>query len=321
MDSKVKTVLITGATGFIGYFLVKEFIKDYNVICIVRPNSRNLIRLEEFKNKITLIEHNLKDSYDSIFNKLKNVNLILHAGGNPSSEDSVNNPVPLITDNILGTLQVLELSRKLSLDRFFYYAAGESFGPVLKNQDSLETDPYNSLSPYAAAKAGGEELCTAYSYTYNIPMSITHIANTFGPMSQSNRFPVIAIKKIINDEELVIHVDSSKNIGGRRWLYAGDVALHTRFILDNQKSFCEKWNSAGSTFITNLDFAKLIASILNKELNYKLKPSERYGHHPYFSNDPIKLYNAGWVEPINMKGRLEETVNWYKNNSHWLSRA
>ena len=60
----------------------------------------------------------------------------------------------------------------------------------------------------------------------------------------------IIIKKILNNEVLDIHVGNNV-IGGRRWFYAGDVASHTGFVLNNQTQSCEKWNSAGNKFINN----------------------------------------------------------------------
>ena len=316
----MKTVLITGSTGFIGHFLVREYLKDHKVICLIRPGTTNMARLEDIKDQLTFIEHDLKQNYDSIIDQIKDVNIILHCGGNPSSQDSLNNPVAVVEDNVIGTVQLLEAARKLQLERFFFYGAGEVFGNIAKGTDSLETDPYNSISPYAASKAGAEELCVAYSHAFGIPVSITHIANTFGQRSQANRLPVIAIRKILNDEPLTIHVGSDGNIGGRRWFHAANVALHTRFIIENQKTLCEKWNSAGERYISNLEFAKMIASILGKKLQYNLEPITRQGHDPYISNTPSKIYAAGWAEPISMLDRLKETVEWYKANPEWLTR-
>lgn len=317
----MKTVLITGGTGFIGHFLVKEFIKDHNVICCVRPGTQNLERLAEILDKITVIEHNIRDNYDDIFDQLKHVNIILHLGGNPSSEDSINNPTSVVHDNVIGTLNVLELARRLDIERVFYYSAGEIFGPVEKGCSSKENDAYNSVSPYAASKAAGEELCIAYAHTFKVPVSITHITNTFGERSQSNRFPVIAIRKILNNEKIIIHSDKEGNIGGRRWFHAEDVALQTRFILNNQSSLYEKWNSSGKKFISNLDFAQLIATQMDKKLVYEIQEISRAGHDSFFSLDSSKIYNRGWEEPINIEGRISQTVDWYLKNQNWLVRG
>lgn len=311
-------MLITGATGFIGHFLVREFMDDYHVICSIRPESKNLRRLFDVKDNVEFIEHEFLD-YPRIIHRLKDVSIILHASGNPSSEDSIAQPFKSVLDNILGTAQLLELARNLPLvERFVYYSAGEVFGPIPQGTDSFEDDKYNCISPYAATKASAEELCIAYSNTYNIPVSITHITNTFGEMSQSNRLPVIAMRKILNNEVLTIYIREDGSHIGRRWLHAGDVASHTRFIIDNQRGKCEKWNSAGPRFITNLEFTQMIAKTLNKELQYELQTVSRAGQS-YFSISPSKIYNMGWTEQISIEDKLANTVNWYQNNKEWLT--
>ena len=306
----MKTVLITGANGFVGHYLVKEFLTDHRVICMVRPGTANMSRLQDVIDDVEIVEHDIKDPCAN----LPAVDIILHAGANPSSADSLNNPTASIMDNVLGTLNLLEHARHAGVERFVYYSSGEVYGPIPIGQDSQVTDAYNSNSPYAASKAAGEELCLAYSNSFKVPVSIIHINNTFGPRCQPNRLPVIVINKIINNQVLDLQVGANNVIGGRRWFYAGDVASHTRFILDAQTALCEKWNSAGRQFINNLDFAQLIAHAMGKELQYRLVPIDRPGHDLCFSVDPSKLYELGWAEPVSFEQRLSQTVNWYLEN-------
>lgn len=313
----MKQMLITGGAGFIGHYLVKKFIDDFKIFCVVRKET-DLIRLQNISNKITFITHDIKESYDYLFDQLKDVQYILHAGANPSSESSIKSPVSVVYDNVLATVQLLEFSKKLNLERFVYYSAAEVFGPVAFNVDSHENDPYRCNSPYAASKAGGEEMCVAYSNTFGIPVSIIHITNTFGPRCQKNRYPVIVTKKIINNEVLNIHTDASGTVGGRRWFFAGDVADHTEFILRYQKLTCEKWNSAGERFISNLEFADIVSSTLRLKLNVNFIPIDRPGHDLFFSVSPSKLFNSGYKNLKTTVEKLEETTLWYKQNNAWL---
>jgi len=313
----MKTMLITGGAGFIGHFLVKKFINDYKIICIIRSMT-DLGRLKEVQDRITFIEHDIKLGYDHLLDKLKNVDVILHAAGNPSSEFSVVNPMTVVMDNIVGTAQLLELSRKLSIEKFVYYSAAEIFGPVDQNTNSPETAQYNSYSPYAATKASGVELCMAYNRTFNIPVSIVHLENTFGERCQVNRFPVISIRKILNNQPIDIHIDSNYTVGGRRWSYGGNVADHTEFILKNQKTNCELWNSTGYKFISNLELVTMIAEFLDKKLEVNFVPIDRLGHNLYFTLSPQKLYDHGWVDNVTTEEYLQKTVEWYKHNQNWL---
>lgn len=315
----MKKVLITGANGFLGHFLVEEFLQDHEVICLVRPNTKSIERLAHIKHKIKFVSHDIRQPLNSLYEELKNINVILHAAGNPSSDLSLKDPIGVIYDNVVGTANLLNFSTRLNLDRFFFYSAGETLGPTSLEKESLETDAYKCVSVYAASKVGGGEMCTAYHHTFGIPISITHVTNTFGQRSQTNRFPIMVIKKLLNNETLEIHVGPDKAISGRRWFHCQDVALQTRFILNYQKTNCEKWNSSGSVFLNNLEFAELIAQAMNKKLNYKLVETSKKGNEPYFIPSPIKLFNHGWKEPLNISQRIKQTVDWYMQNTQWLS--
>jgi dTDP-glucose 4,6-dehydratase len=315
----MKKILITGASGFLGNYFVEEFIKDHEVICLLRPNTKNLIRLEPFLDKIKVIYHDILQPVNYLAEELEGTSVILHAAGNPSSENSTKNPLSSIKDNIIGTAHVLDLAKDLNLERFFFYSTAEVYGPVGPNVNSKETDPYNILTMYAGTKVAGDSLCFAYHHTYNIPMSIMYVSNTFGPKSQSNRFPVFTIKNILNKEPIKIHRGSDGSISGRRWFHAQDVANHTRLILNNQKTGCEKWNSTGLHYYSNIEFAKMIANAMGVELNYEYVENERIGNAPRFSCDPSKLVAHGWEEPLNIQTRVNDTVEWYLRNTDWLT--
>jgi dTDP-glucose 4,6-dehydratase len=312
----MKTVLITGANGFIGHYLVKEFLPNHRVICMVRPGTHNMGRLQDVINHVEIVEHDIKNPCVD----LPAVDIILHAGANPSAADSLNNPTASVMDNVLGTLNLLEYARNTGVERFVYYSSAEVFGPIPIGQDSQATDAYNSNSPYAASKAAGEELCVSYANSFGIAVSIIHINNTFGPRCQSNRLPVIIMRQLLAGQTINLHVGTDGVIGGRRWLYAGDVAGHTRFILQVQSILCEKWNSAGSRFIDNLEFAQKIARLMDLELLYKLVPIDRPGHDLCYSIDPSKLYDLGWQESEAIDQRLAHTIQWYRDNPEWLNR-
>lgn len=310
----MKTMLITGAAGFIGHFLVKQFCEQYKLIVVVRPGG-DISRLKYVYTNTHTIEHDLRKPFDYTFD---NLDVVLHAGGNPSSEASINDPLSVVMDNVVGTANFLEFSKRHNLKRFVYYGAAESYGMAEKGSDKYESDAYHSVSPYAAAKAGGAELCVAYSETFGLPVSIINVSNTFGPRSQLNRFPVIAINKIMNGEEVSIIQDSDGYISGRRWQHVEDVALQTDFILNNQKGLCEKWNSANKHFINNLEFCSAVAKSLKKDLRCKFVPVDRAGHSSHMSISPLKLYSSGWQEPYSFEERIDQTVKWYTNNKKWL---
>jgi len=304
-------ILVTGARGFIGSHLVRHFAKNHEVYAMVRSSAPALDRLAGVDCK--LIEHDIKDDFDTDVK----FDLILHAAGNPSAASSLADPLSAVQDNVVGTCKILDYARKND-SHVVYYSSGEVFGPKPLGVESSPDDPYNSASPYAAAKAGGEELCVAYSNSYGIRVSIIHINNTFGQMIQRERYPAIVIRKLLADEPISITVGPKGEISGRRWFHADDVAQHTEHVIKVQTRQCEKWNSAGDRFIDNLEFAKMIAQAVGKQLNYELVPQDRPGHDVSYNVDPTKLYTTGFELPYTTEERIQQMVDWTLNNKEWL---
>jgi dTDP-glucose 4,6-dehydratase len=312
----MKTMLITGANGFIGHYLIKEFAKDYNVICMVRPES-NLDRLGYVEAVPKIIYHDITKPINP--HDFEDIHVILHAAGNPSSASSFQNPTSVVYQNVLGTVHLLELAKEKKVERFVYYGAGESYGS-LKNTSETINMQYDCNSPYAASKSAGEEFCCAYSRTHKIPVSIIHITNTFGERCQNNRFSVVALRNILRDEKInIASVDGVPS--GRHWFHADDVALHTRFVLNFQKNIFEKWNSAGVNYINNVDFVGMIAKTINKDFRYELINVGKDSHSgKVFQHtlDPSKFYSQGYIDVFNLEDRILQMTDWYMENLSWL---
>lgn len=309
----MKNILITGAAGFVGSFLAREFCLDHNVIVLVRPGTQNFSRLEEIQHKITVVEHDLSMPWPDI----ANIDIVLHAGGNASSESCIKDPFGAINNNVVSTLQALEFARRNNC-RFVYYSTGEVFGATSPGHGHREYAPLSCTSPYAVTKAAGAEMARAYWHCHGVKSSVIHINNTFGEYCQPNRFPVIAIRAVLQGIKLTIHQDAQGQIASRRWFHVADVASHTKWILDHQVDGFGQWNSAGSVVVNNLEFAKMIAEAADRPLDYQLQISDRPGHTACYDIDPCKLYQSGWKPLIELAHQISRTVDWYQQNPQWL---
>ena len=82
---------------------------------------------------------------------------------------SITNPMEFIMTNVVGTVNLLNYARKIkNLSKLLYFSTDEVFGPAPKGFKYKEDDRYKSGNPYAASKAGGEEMCMAFHNTYKI---------------------------------------------------------------------------------------------------------------------------------------------------------
>ena len=226
-----------------------------------------------------------------------------------------------VMDNVVGTVNLLNYARSLKqLNKFLYFSTDEVFGPASKGINYKEDDRYRSGNPYAASKAGGEEMCMAFANTYNLPILITHTMNVIGERQHPEKFFPKIINHVLKSKVLTIHSDQSKTKpGSRYYIHAQDVADAVMFLLNKGKSG-EKFNIVGSKEIDNLELAKIIAKMLNKKLYYKLVDfhSARPGHDLRYALSGKKLKIMGWQPKKNIINRIKETVDWTIKNKEWM---
>lgn len=315
------TALITGARGFVGHALVQQILDntDWNIICV---NRNNLLqkhdRLAHLQSsRITYVTHNIQEPMPDV----GSVDYILHAGGNPSAADCLSNPRSAIQDNIVGTANLLDWARTQPIKRFVLFSTAEVFGPG-KGRDFTSTDRFNSNNPYAASKAAAEELCSAYQVSYGVPCYAVRLVNTFGPRCQPERFPVLAMRKLLQDSaEFKIHTNNGK-ISSRRWFHIDDMASQVLFLLQLENYQPElsmgRFNLAGPKEIDNLQLLQMIADAVSKTFEYELVPSDRSGHDITLPTAPDLIYSLGWAAQYSVEERMKQTVEWYRSNPEWL---
>jgi dTDP-glucose 4,6-dehydratase len=149
--------------------------------------------------------------------------------------------------------------------------------------------------------------------------------NIYGERQNPEKYIPMCIEKIKNDERLQIHINTKTNtIGSRCYLHAQDVADallfllkldHVEFPKNHRGGKCPKFNISSSVEINNLEIAQLIASAMNKDLNYELvDPNiERPGHDFRYLISGEYLKTLGWKQKIETKERLKQLVQWYIN--------
>lgn len=339
-----KNILITGGAGFIGHEVIRTLLHNtnWNLYFLDRLSyAANLERIDyvvndaggNSKERTKFIYHDLKAPFnDDLIKKIKNVNIIIHIGASSHVTRSVKSPEIFVQDNIVGTFNLLEASRKLdNLELFYYFSTDEVFGPSDKNIKFQEWDRYNSKNPYSATKAAGEELTIAYANTYFLPCMISHCSNVYGERQHLEKFIPNTIKKIVNKEKIVVHTDSNQIPGSRYYIYNEDLSKTIHFIVENFNSVQEetyrtynkqpaKINITGESLVSNLEVVEAIGEILGLNYEYELLSHDpnRPGHDIKYGLDNTVLKNVGGYRDRDFKEGLSKTVNWYMKNKEWL---
>lgn len=328
----INRVLITGGAGFIGHTVIEHLLKntDYEVVSLDRLDlSGNLNRIgdiikekPEWKNRLDVVWHDLKSPLsDFVINRIGHIDYILHLAAGSHVDRSVLYPLEYVMDNVVGTCNILNFARLecKDLKLFLYFSTDEVFGAAPKGVIFEENDRYNSGNPYAATKAGAEELCVSFENTYSLPIIITHTMNVYGNRQHPEKFIPIIIDKVLSGKKVQIHSNHSLTEASKRhYLHTSDVADAILFLMNNHE-IGNKYNIVANEETDNLQLAKDIANILNLPLKYELVDPKltRPRHDFRYAISGKKLKTMGWEQKINLKDGLKQTIEWLLKNKEW----
>lgn len=326
-------ILVTGGCGFIGHHFINQLLleTDWDIVVLdsLTYASEGFDRLRDINcyddKRVTILSADFTRTIkEGLAQEIGDTDFIVHMGAETHVDNSITNARPFVLSNVLGTYNLLEFARTQNhLKKFLYFSTDEVFGPAPDGVSYKEWDRYDSGNPYAATKAGGEELCLAFANTYKLPMIITHTMNVFGERQHHEKYIPMCINKILNNETITIHSDKTQTIPGSRfYIHARNVASAVHFLLTNDVGLRDKFNIVGEREVNNLELAQLIGKVLDKEVKYKLVDfhGSRPGHDLRYALDGTKLQEMGYYHPRNFEGSLRKTIEWSlkPENTRWI---
>jgi dTDP-glucose 4,6-dehydratase len=326
-----KTILVTGAAGFLGSHFVEEALvnTDWDIVALCRmtyvgdmERITTSLHVKEHANRVKLIFHDLKfELPPHIIEAIGEVDYVAHIAANSHVDRSIIYPKQFFEDNVMGTVNLLEWYRQYSPKAVFInYLTDEVFGPAPEDYDFKENDRWRPSNPYSASKAGQGAAGISYHITYNLPIITTYTMNLFGERQHKEKLVAKSIDKILHNQPIKIHakLDDSGNVeyvGQRHWLHARNAASATLFLLHHGVPG-EHYNVVGDMETYNDDLVRTIAKMMNKEarIEYVDFSHARPGHDRRYSLDGSKLTQMGWTPPLDFETSLQKTINWMIND-------
>ncbi len=212
-----RTILVTGAAGFIGSFLSKKLLEqfaDVKVIAIdsitdyydVSLKEARLKMLEDFGSRFNFVKGDIadKNTLESLFKKHKPsvvVNLAAQAG----VRYSITNPDAYIHSNMMGFYNVLELCRNYPVEHLVFASSSSVYGSNKKIPYSTEDKVDCPVSLYAATKKSNELFAYAYSKLYKIPVTGLRFFTVYGPMGRPDMAYFKFTDKLVKGETIQIY--------------------------------------------------------------------------------------------------------------------
>ena len=211
-----KTVLVTGAAGFIGSNLAKRLLQDFNSIKVIgidsitdyydiRLKHERLKEIESLGKDWTFIQGSIadKDLIEQLFTDNK-IDVVVNLAAQAGVRYSITNPDSYIESNLIGFYNILEACRHHPVEHLVYASSSSVYGSNKKIPYSTDDKVDNPVSLYAATKKSNELLAHAYSKLYNIPSTGLRFFTVYGPAGRPDMAYFGFTDKLVKGETIKI---------------------------------------------------------------------------------------------------------------------
>lgn len=312
---KDKSVLVTGANGLIGSYIV-DYLSYLNstrmagitIYALARSKKKLKTRFKN-NNNIQIVEQDLNKP----LNFDKKVDYIIHTASNAHPLAFAQDPVGTMKTNLFGTMNLLELTKK-SNGKFLYLSTGEIYGnntdkPFTENDLGI-IDTKLVRSCYPESKRAAETLCMAYNYQYGVNVNIARLCYVYGATitDTNSRADAQFLRNALNHENIVI---KSEGLQRRTYCYIADcVSGLLKILLEGCDG--EVYNISNPISIVSVkEYALTLASIAGVDLIFELpEENERKGYSKPADSilDSTKLQSLGWKPFYNIYNGLKNTM-------------
>jgi UDP-glucose 4-epimerase len=299
-------VLVTGGAGFIGSNIVDGLIKKGHKVIVVDNLStgkkENLNKNAKF-HQLDIRDQELKEIF-----KENEITHVIHHAAQIDVQHSIKDPLFDVQNNILGTINLLEMSRECGVEKIIYASSAAVYG----EPDYLPVDeehPIKAMSPYGITKHTPEHYIKMYNELYDLKYTIFRYANAYGPRQDSKGeggVVSIFVDKMVAEERPVIFGDGKQT---RDFIHVYDIVKANLLALENDENILVNISTESRDSVNDL------VDYLNLILPYNLKAiyeEARKGDilHSSLANEKAEEL-LGWTPDYDFKAGLKQTVKYY----------
>jgi dTDP-glucose 4,6-dehydratase len=263
------------------------------------------------------------------------IDAIVNFAAESHVDRSIDSPEPFFQTNVVGTLRLLNATRRhwSSLPgearagfRFLHVSTDEVYGSLEPGEAPWdETQPYEPNSPYSAAKAASDHLVRAFHHTYGLPVVTTNCSNNYGPYHFPEKLIPLMILNALEGKPLPVYGDGQQI---RDWLYVEDHASAIWLALRGGR-LGETYNVGGLNERPNLEIVRRICALLDARaaradgrsyVEQITFVADRPGHDRRYAIDSSKIRRElGWAPRENFDTGIVKTVDWYLSHREWTA--
>jgi len=317
MEIAKKSVLVTGAGGFIGSHLVEELVKmNCHVKAIVHYNSFNrwgwLDSLPgDVMQNVEIFSGDIRDP-NGMLEAMKGTEVVFHLAALIGIPYSYHSPDVYVDTNVRGTLNVLQAARQLGILKVIHTSTSEVYGTA-QFVPITEEHPVNPQSPYAATKAGADFLALTFYRSFELPVTVVRPFNTYGPRQSARAIiPTIITQILAGKTTLALgSVTPTRDLN-----FVRDTAMGFVRAAESETALGEVVNLGSNYEISIGDLADKIAgqigtSIIIRSAEERIRPGKSEVERLWAENEKAARL-LHWSPQYTLDKGLEETIAWFR---------
>lgn len=321
-----KTVLISGANGYVPAYFVHTFIAlnkyhdaGIRILALCRNQERAENRFAEYIGRDDF-EIIVQDVCEPICTH-EDIHIFIHAASPAGIKKRHEDPVNTFLSNVKGAENMLELARKNPCEYFLFLSSVDVYGRMnnndrLKESDSGYLDPLNIRNAYSCGKRAAESLCKAYQAKYNIPTYIVRPFQIMGPGPELNdgRLHVDFISQILERKQIILKSDGTAI---RSFMYISD-AIKAMFYVMLKGNPGEAYNIVSESGEASVkELADLMAEdVADQDITVKFDYEQREtievtGALSIVTGDSTKIRSLGWTCNLSLAEGTARMMGFY----------
>lgn len=329
----MKTIIVTGAAGFIGSHLSKRLMSEgHQVIGIDNVNDYYSTQLKE--DRLKMIENENFTFYRTDLEKLGTINeifekhqpsIVINLAAQAGVRYSLENPHAYINSNIVGFTNILEACRHFKIEHLIYASSSSVYGANTTKPFTTSDNIDHPLSLYAATKKSNELMAHTYSHLYNLPTTGLRFFTVYGPWGRPDMALFLFTKAIVNDEPIDVFNHGEMM---RDFTYVDDIVESITRLTQRPAQKNDDWSGAnpdpGSSYapykvynignnspVLLMDFIEAIEKKLDKKAKKNYLPLQPGDVPETYANVEDLFRDIDFQPQTTIQAGINEFIDWY----------
>jgi dTDP-glucose 4,6-dehydratase len=321
----MRTILVTGAAGFIGSNFVRMLIGRNEPVKLIALDkltyAGNLANLQDLLKdpRLVFVRGDICDKLllETLWAE-HGIKEVVHFAAESHVDRSIMDSGPFVQTNIVGTQILLDVARAKGVDKYLQVSTDEVYGSLPEDRLEIkftEETPLQPNSPYSASKAAGDCLVRSYFHTFHMPVLITRCSNNYGPYHFPEKMIPLFVTNLIEGKQVPLYGDG---MNVRDWLYVEDHCEGIWTVLNKGKAG-EVYNIGGHNEIPNRRITEIVLAEMGKNWDQSVKyVKDRPGHDRRYAIDAGKIQRElGWTPKHKFEQAIKTTIQWYRDHESW----